>query len=73
VNESSPASGRLADSESGGPDVILAVEGTAVRTVDELRNALRDRKPGEIVTLRVYNAPSKVRRVERVRLGGDAR
>lgn len=73
VNESSPALGRLATTGSGGPDVILSVEGAPVRTVEDLRNALRDRKPGEIVTLRVYNAPSKVRRVERVRLGGEAR
>jgi len=73
VDESSPASGRLAALGSGGPDVILSVEDTPVPTVEALRSALRDRKPGEIVTLRVYNAPSKVRRVERVRLGGDRR
>ena len=56
-----------------GVDVILSVEDTPVRTVEALRSALRDRKPGEIVTLRVYNAPSKVRRIERVRLVGDRR
>ena len=69
VNDASPASGRLATSANDGPDVILSVEGTPVRTTEELRNALRDRKAGEIVTLRVYNVPSKVRRVERLRLG----
>jgi serine protease Do len=73
VNDASPASGRLATSANGGPDVILSVEGTPVRTADELRNALRDRKAGEIVTLRVYNVPSKVRRVERLRLTAEGR
>ena len=73
VDDASPASGRLATSANGGPDVILSVENTPVRTVEELRNALRDRKAGEIVTLRVYNVPSKVRRVERVRLAGEGR
>jgi len=69
VNDTSPASGRLATVANGGPDVILSVEGTPVRTAEELRNTLRDRKAGEIVTLRVYNVPSKTRRVERLRLG----
>ena len=73
VNDTSPASGRLATAANGGPDVILSVEGTPVRTAEELRNTLRDRKAGEIVTLRVYNVPSKVRRVERLRLGAEGR
>jgi serine protease Do len=74
VNESSPAAGRLATPQTGGPDVILSVEGTPVQTVDALRSALRSAKPGEIVTLRLYNAQAKNRRVERVRVGSaDAR
>ena len=74
VSESSPAAGRLATPSTGGPDIILSVEGTPVRTVDALRTALRSAKPGEIVTLRLYNVPQKNRRVERVRVGSsDAR
>jgi serine protease Do len=41
--------------ESGSPDVILTVEGTAVRTEAELRAALKDAGPGGIVTLVVFN------------------
>jgi serine protease Do len=69
VQDGSSASSHLATPATGGPDVILSVEGTPVRTPDELRAALSKAKPGEIVTLNVYNAPSKTRRIERVRLG----
>jgi serine protease Do len=69
VDETSPAAGRLATSVSGGPDVILSVEGAAVTSPEALRNALRAAKPGDIVTLRVYNVQAKNRRVERVRVG----
>jgi S1-C subfamily serine protease len=69
VDDTSPAAGRLLTPQTGGPDVILSVEGTPVRTPPELRDAIRARKPGDIVTLRVYNVPSNTRRVERVRLG----
>jgi serine protease Do len=74
VGDGSPAAGRLATPDEGGPDVILSVEGTPVPTPDALREALH-RAAGEgdsgakIVTLRVYNVPSKTRRIERVRLG----
>jgi serine protease Do len=69
VDEGSPAAGRLA-AGTGGPDVITAVEGAAVRTPDELRAALGRVRPGEVVTLRVYNAQAKTWRVERVRVAG---
>jgi hypothetical protein len=49
--------------------VILSVEGTAVRSPEELRAALGQVKAGEIVTLRVYNVPAKAKRIERVRVG----
>ena len=68
VQEGSPASGRLARPNAGGPDVIVAVEGKAVRTTNELRGALEKVGKGNVVTLRVYNAPSKTYRIERVRL-----
>ena len=58
----------LFDEERGGPDVILSVEGKAVKTEADLRNALRAESPGAVVTLRVYNPRQQGRRVERVRL-----
>jgi len=70
VEDGSPASGRLAEPGNGGPDVIVALEGAAVRTPDELRAALGRHDAGDVVTLRVYNAQAKVWRVERVRIAG---
>jgi serine protease Do len=67
--DASPAQGRLFTAATGGPDVILSVEGTPVPTPAALRDALRKHRSGEIVTLQVYNARSGQRRIERVRLG----
>ena len=64
-----PSWGELVPPDRGGPDIILEVEGKAVRTTAELRNALGAMKPGDIVTLRVYNTQAKNRRVERIKLG----
>ena len=69
VQDGSAAASHLATPEDGGPDVILSIEGTPVQTADQLRAALSHSKPGDIVTLRVYNARSKEKRIERVRLG----
>jgi serine protease Do len=69
VDDASPAAGRLFTPRTGGPDVILSVEGQAVTTPDELRTALRSANAGDIVTLRIYNGQAKNRRVERVRVG----
>jgi serine protease Do len=69
VQDGSSAATHLATPDAGGPDIILSVEGTAVQTPDELRSAVGRAKDGEIVTLRVYNVPSKTRRIERVRVG----
>jgi serine protease Do len=68
ISDSSPLAGRLATPQLGGPDVILSVEDTQVTSPESLRAALRAVKPGEIVSLRVYNVPGKNRRIERVRL-----
>jgi len=59
--------------ESGNPDIILSVEGTAVRTEAELRAALKNAGPGGIVTLVLYNKAGAAiqgggRRVVRVQL-----
>ena len=71
VDESSPMAGRLATPQLGGPDVILSVEDTQVTSPESLRAAIRAVKPGEIVSLRVYNVPAKTRRIERVRLAAS--
>ncbi len=57
------------DPQRNGPDIILSVEGKAVRTEAELRNALRAEKPGSIVSLGIYNPRTQTRRVDRIRLG----
>ncbi len=74
VDDDSPAAGKLFTSDQGGPDIVLSVEGTPVSTPEALRAALEKAKhsavggSAAIVTLRVYNVPSKSRRIERVRL-----
>ena len=72
VDDASPAAGRIATPQTGGPDVILSVEGEAVTTPEALRAALRSAKAGDIVTLRIYNMQAKNRRIERVRLASGA-
>jgi len=56
-------------SQRGGPDVITAVEGHAVRTDGELRKVLQSQRPGTIITLSIYNVAARNRRVERIKLG----
>ncbi len=75
VEDGSPASGRLFASEQNGPDIIVSVEGTPVPTPDALRDALHKASESKasdggapIVSLQVYNVPSKTKRIERVRL-----
>jgi serine protease Do len=62
--------GELVDPELGGPDIILEIEGKPVKSVADLRDALKGAKAGDIVSLRVYNTQAKNRRVERIKLGG---
>jgi serine protease Do len=71
TQDGSAAASHLATPNAGGPDIIMSVEGTAVTTPDELRAALSKVKTGEIVTLRVYNAPAKSKRIERLRVGSN--
>ena len=69
VEPGGPSWGELVDGNRGGPDVILEVEGKPVKTTAELRKVIEGMKPGEIVSVRVYNTQVKNRRVERIRLG----
>jgi serine protease Do len=57
------------DPQRNGPDIILSVEGKPVKTEADLRNALKGEKPGNIVTVGVYNPRAQGRRVERIKLG----
>ena len=68
VKAGGPSYGELRDPDHGGPDIITEVEGKTVRTPADLRTALSAQKPGSIVSLRVYNAPTQTRRVERIKL-----
>jgi serine protease Do len=69
VKAGGPSYGELAGPDNGGPDIILEVEGTRVRSPADLRKAISAQKPGSIVSLRVYNARAQTRRVERIKLG----
>ena len=68
VNEAGPAADQLVDEAAGGPDIITAVNGRAVRTEAELRDALHSVGAGHIASLDIYNARNDTRRVERIRL-----
>ena len=69
VKAGGPAYGELVDPDHGGPDIILEVEGTTIRSPADLRKAISGEKTGTIVSLRVYNARTQTRRVERIKLG----
>jgi len=69
VQDGTSAASHLATPSTGGPDIILSVEGTAVQTPEQLRSALANVKAGDVVSLSVYNVPAKAKRIERVRIG----
>jgi serine protease Do len=69
VTPGGPSYGEVADPEAGGPDILLSVEEKPVRSVAELKQALKSFKKNDIVSLRLYNTQAKTRRVERIRLG----
>jgi serine protease Do len=70
VRPGGPAYESVTGPDNGGPDIIRSIEGKAVDNPQQLRDALKGMKPGDIVTLRIYNARAKSNRIERVRLGG---
>jgi serine protease Do len=69
VTPGGPAYGEVADPDAGGPDILLSVEDKPVRSVTELKQALKGFKKDDIVSLRLYNTQAKSRRIERIRLG----
>lgn len=68
VTPGGPAWESLADEARGGPDIILSVEGKPVKSKADLDAALKEEKPGNVVTLRVYNPRQQARRIERIKL-----
>jgi S1-C subfamily serine protease len=71
VTPGGPSYGEVAEPENGGPDIILELEGKAIKTPGDLRAALKSFKSGDIVSLTLYNTQVKTRRIERLRLGSD--
>jgi serine protease Do len=69
TQDGTAAAAHLFTPAEGGPDIIMSVEGTPTETPEQLRAALSKVKDGEIVTLRVYNAQAKTKRIERMRIG----
>jgi serine protease Do len=69
VTPGGPAYGEVAEPDNGGPDLLLELEGKPVKSLAELRSALKGYKSGDIVSLTIYNIQSKARRIERLRLG----
>ena len=69
VEEGGPAWGRLATPDEG-PDVVLNVNQTRVRTRDEFLRAIHGLKTGEVVTLRVMNLGDRSNPTRVVRLRG---
>ena len=68
VSPDGPAYGKLAGPGEVGPDVILKVNGTPVRTRAEFRAALRGLKPGDIVSLLVFNVRAPGQSVVRIKI-----
>ena len=52
-------------------EVIYPRPRRAVRTTSDLQTALRDLRPGDVITLGVYDLRSKTNRVETIRVGGN--
>ncbi|MGH7699734.1 MAG: Do family serine endopeptidase [Gemmatimonadales bacterium] len=70
VSPDGPAYQRLAPPGQGGPDIILRLNGKPVRNRAEFREALKDVKPGGVVTLEVFNpsvGDGGARRIVRLR------
>jgi S1-C subfamily serine protease len=69
VTPGGPSYGEVADPDQGGPDIILSVEGKPLKSVADLKQALKGFKKDDIVSLRIYNTQAKTRRIQRIRLG----
>jgi len=68
VDQDGPSADHLTTPDNGGPDVIVSIEGKTVGTAADAQSALREAGRGAVVQLSVFNAQTRSRRVERVRL-----
>ena len=66
--EGPAASGLIPQGSQSGPDIITHVDGTRVKTVDQLNNALSGAKNGDVVSLRTYDPSLQSNRVVRLRV-----
>jgi serine protease Do len=70
VDVVSGARGKLFPGNDVITEVVYPRPRRPIRTVQELQTALRDLKPGDVVTLGVYDLQGKASRVETIRIGG---
>ncbi len=68
VEEGGPSWGKLLTPNGGGPELILAVNDTRVRSAEEFQHALSGVRRGEVVQLRVFNIQANAVRIVRIRV-----
>jgi serine protease Do len=68
VEDGGPSYGKLLPPNAGGPEVIVAVNDTRVRTREEFQRVLRGVRSGEVVSVRVYNPNPQLRQTRVVRI-----
>jgi S1-C subfamily serine protease len=69
VDVDSPAQGRVFAPQTGSADLVTHVNGTRTSTVEEFQLALSGVRPGDVVSLRLYNtAGGGQTRVVRIRV-----
>ena len=71
VAQDGPAAEQVVGPDQGGPDILTTIEGHAVRSLADARQALAGTHNGDVVDLRLYNARTRQGRVERVRRVGE--
>ncbi len=69
VDVASGARGKLVDSDII-TEVVYPRPRHAIRTVADLQTALSALKPGDVITLGIYNVQQKAARLETIRVGG---
>jgi serine protease Do len=68
VEEGGPSWGRLLPPDQGGPEMVLAVNDTRVRSAEEFQHTLQGVRRGDVVQLRVYNIRAGQTRIVRIRV-----
>ena len=68
VEEGGPSWGKLLPPDRGGPEMVLSVNETRVRSADEFQRTLAGVRSGDVVQLRVYNVQTGQSRIARIRV-----